>query len=369
MTAPCLSPKEESHIVADPREWASRSRQLATVDRRALELVSAKRALRWMFRGQRSRDLREAETGKYPHAGLRHRANSEGPRYTLRVNHPPILLGTSSFTATGWEGSFYPKRIRSSEYLSFYAEHFQTVEVDSTFYACPAARTVSNWAARTPDDFIFSVKVPQTITHEKVLRDCDAELKEFLGTIEILGKKLGPIVVQLPFFNRSAFHDRHEFLDRLIPFLKKLPATHKFAIEIRNRGWLDAEIANLLRDYGMALVLQDRAWMPSLLELSFDPITTDWTYIRWLGDRKSIEAQTATWDKTVVDRTSELKTWVDYCDQIRRRGVLIYAYANNHFSGHAPATIKQFRDLWHSRGLPEIEMPQRPGQGLLLFPE
>jgi hypothetical protein len=70
-------------------------------------------------------------------------------RYTLGVIHPPILLGTSSFTATGWQGSFYPKGMRPADYLAFYAEHFHTVEVDSTFYACPSARTVSNWATRT----------------------------------------------------------------------------------------------------------------------------------------------------------------------------------------------------------------------------
>jgi len=285
------------------------------------------------------------------------------------VSYAPILLGTSSFTATGWEGSFYPRGMRSADYLPFYAQHFHTVEVDSTFYACPAARTVSNWAARTPDDFIFSVKLPQTITHEKVLRDCDAELKQFLDTMDILGKKLGPVVIQLPFFSRNVFRDRHEFVDRLLAFLKKLPAAYKFAIEIRNKAWLDTEFASLLRDYRIALVFQDRAWMPSPSELSFDPITADWTYIRWLGDRKSIEAQTATWDKTVVDRTSELRSWVDYCDQIRKRGVLIYAYANNHFGGHAPATIVQFRDLWRSKGLPEIDRPQRERRELSLFPE
>jgi uncharacterized protein YecE (DUF72 family) len=293
----------------------------------------------------------------------------QSPGYTFRVSHPPILLGTSSFTATGWEGSFYPKGMRSADFLPFYADHFHTVEVDSTFYACPSARTVSNWASRTPEGFIFSVKVPQAITHEKVLRDCDAEVKQFLDTMDVLGRKLGPIVVQLPFFNRSVFRDRHEFLDRFIPFLKKLPAAYKFAVEIRNRAWLDDELANLLHDHRMALVLQDRAWMPSPTELNFDPITTDWTYIRWLGDRKSIEAQTATWDRTVVDRTSELKSWVDYCDQIRKRGVLIYAYANNHFGGHAPATIQQFRDLWHSIGLPEIDKRERQRQELSLFPE
>ena len=77
--------------------------------------------------------------------------------------------------------------MRSSDYLAFYGDHFHTVEVDSTFYACPTPRTVNNWAARTPDNFVFSVKVPQSITHEKVLVDCDAELEEFLKTMDILG--------------------------------------------------------------------------------------------------------------------------------------------------------------------------------------
>jgi uncharacterized protein YecE (DUF72 family) len=160
----------------------------------------------------------------------------------LVVNHPPILLGTSSFTASDWDGVFYPKGMRSANYLSFYAEHFRTVEVDSTFYGCPSARPVNNWGARTPEGFIFSVKIPQVITHEKVLADCDADLKEFVDTMSILGPKLGPIVFQFPFFNRSIFRDRREFLDRLVPFLGKLPKSHKFAIEMRNRDWLTTEM-------------------------------------------------------------------------------------------------------------------------------
>jgi Protein of unknown function DUF72 len=79
------------------------------------------------------------------------------------------------------------------------------------------------------------------------------------------------------FSTEAYFADRHEFLDRLIPFLKKLPHAYKFAIETRNRDWLDADLANLLRDHGIALVLQDRFWMPSPSELTFDPITADWT--------------------------------------------------------------------------------------------
>ena len=126
-------------------------------------------------------------------------------RYTLGVNRPPILLGTSSFTASGWNGSFYPRDMKPFDYLAFYAERFHTVEVDSTFYACPTARTVENRNARTPDGFIFSVKVPQTITHDRVLVECDAELAEFFEVMDILGEKLGPIIFQFPFFSRSVF--------------------------------------------------------------------------------------------------------------------------------------------------------------------
>src|SRR5437660_4217761 len=94
---------------------------------------------------------------------------------TLTVDRPfslpGILLGTSAFTATGWEGSFYPPGMQPRHFLSYYATQFATVEVDSTFYGCPSPRTVNNWAARTPEGFVFSVKVPQTITHEKVLVD------------------------------------------------------------------------------------------------------------------------------------------------------------------------------------------------------
>ena len=259
--------------------------------------------------------------------------------------------------------------MRSIDYLAFYAEHFHTVEVDSTFYACPTARTVSNWAARTPEGFIFSVKVPQTITHEKVLLDCDAEFAEFVDTMSILGPKLGPMVFQFPFFDKWKINDRHAFTDRLIPFLKKLPAAYKFAIEIRNKNWLDAEFAGALRDHRVALVLQDLSYMPGPSEVAekFDPITTDWTYIRWLGDRKDIEKLTTTWDKTVVDRTTELSSWVDFCYQIRKRGVLIYAYANNHYAGHAPATIARFIELWSGKGLPELARPPRVRQQTSLF--
>jgi len=128
------------------------------------------------------------------------------PRSKLKIERPyslpGILLGTSAFTANGWEGSFYPSGMKSRDFLSYYATQFATVEVDSTFYGCPSANTVNNWATGTPADFIFSVEVPQVITHEKALVDCDSEFDEFVKTMELLGPKLGPMVFQFPLFDR-----------------------------------------------------------------------------------------------------------------------------------------------------------------------
>jgi len=95
----------------------------------------------------------------------------------------PILLGTSSFTASGLEGSFYPKGMKSTSYLSYYAKQFRTVEIDATFYGTPSAKTVQSWYDKTPPDFVFAAKVPQVITHDKVFLDCDAEFDEFVSAM------------------------------------------------------------------------------------------------------------------------------------------------------------------------------------------
>jgi uncharacterized protein YecE (DUF72 family) len=263
---------------------------------------------------------------------------------------PGIFLGTSAFTAAGWEGSFYPLGMKSHDFLSYYATQFATVEVDSTFYGCPSARTVNNWAARTPEDFIFSVKVPQVITHEKALVDCDSEFEEFVKTMDILGPKLGPMVFQFPFFDRWKFSKQEGFLAVLAPFLKKLPADHKFVVEIRNKKWLDAKFADALREHNVALALTDTSFVPRPWEMkeNFDLITADFAYVRWLGDRKAIEEQTKTWDKTIVDRESDLRNWVDLLQRLvtDKRVRKILAYANNHYAGHGPGTVKLFMDLW-----------------------
>jgi len=276
---------------------------------------------------------------------------------TLTVDRPfslpGILLGTSSFTASGWEGSFYPPGMKSRDFLSYYATQFGTVEVDSTFYGCPSPTTVSNWSARTPEDFIFCVKIPQIVTHEKALVDCDAEFEEFIRTMDILGPKLGPMVFQFPSFDKWKFPKQENFLAVLEPFLKKLPTDHKFVIEIRNKTWLDVKFADVLRERNVALALTDTSFVPRPWEMKnkFDLVTADFAYVRWLGDRKGIEKQTTTWDKTVVDRTSDLKHWVDVFKSLvsNTKVLKIFAFSNNHYAGHGPATAKLFMDLWNKK--------------------
>ena len=265
-----------------------------------------------------------------------------------------IRLGTSSFTADGWNGAFYPKGMKSADYLRYYSTRFDSVEVDSTFYRCPTIEAVHNWALKTPPGFIFSLKVPRTITHEKVLVDCDKEFEEFLTTVDVLGEKLGPMVFQFPFFNETLFTTPVQFESRLKAFFKKLPrvSDYRFAVEIRNKYWLKPRLLDVLRENNVALVLQDQSGMPRPKELgNYDLMTADFSYIRWLGNRKDIEKLTTTWNATIIDRTADLQTWVDVCEKIQKRGITQYVYANNHYSGFAPATVEQFRSLCKAHGI------------------
>jgi uncharacterized protein YecE (DUF72 family) len=195
---------------------------------------------------------------------------------------------------------------------------------------------------------VFAAKVPQVITHEKVLVDCDAEFKQFVDVMDCLGEKLGPLLLQFGYFNKKAFVGINDFLARLRPFLKKLPKDHKFAVEIRNKNWLVPQFVEIVREGGVALALIDQSWMPRPAQWfeRFDPITADFTYVRWLGDRKGIEEQTKTWDKVIVDRRAELSEWADILGKVHKRKIQIYAYANNHYAGNGPATVEMFRQLW-----------------------
>ena len=265
---------------------------------------------------------------------------------------PGLLLGTSAFTANGWQGSFYPPGMQPRDFLSFYATKFKTVEIDSTYYGTPSYSTVRGWYAKTSSDFIFAAKVPQVITHEKVLKNCEAEFDEFVNRMGLLNEKLGPLLLQFPWLNMFEMQ-QDEFLRRLRFFLQRLTdlPTVRFVVEIRNRKWLDKPFTDLLREYNVALALTDLYRMPRPWEMKekLDLVTTDFVYVRWLGDRHGIEKMTQAWDKTVVDRTEDLSNWVGLFRQFVSKNLKVFAYANNHYAGHGPATVKTFLDLWEKK--------------------
>jgi uncharacterized protein YecE (DUF72 family) len=270
------------------------------------------------------------------------------------LNSVPIAnlhLGSSSWSSEDWVGVFYPEGTPPADFLTEYAKHFSTVEVDSTFYRSPSSSMVKNWAKRTPPGFVFAAKVPRSITHDKVMENCDGELKEFLGAMDLLGEKLGPLLFQFPYFNRQVFASGDHFLNRLEPFLKELPSGYSFAVEVRNKGWINERFLDVLRKRNVALALIDHPWMTPVDQLmkKVDPITADFTYIRWLGDRKRIEEKTQRWNQVIVNRQREMETWVPAIDQLLERRIRVYGYFNNHYAGFAPASIALFLEVWERR--------------------
>src|SRR6201998_3995581 len=264
---------------------------------------------------------------------------------------PGLRLGTSAFTAAGWEGSFYPTGMKPRDCLPYYSRQFATVEIDSTYYGTPSASTVTGWYEKTPPDFIFAAKVPQLVTHTKMLVACEAEFDEFIERMGLLHETLGPLLLQFPRFTKYEIQPDESsrrlrvFLDRV----KNLP-TCRFVVEIRNRPWLDKKFTDLLREYNVALALTDTSFMPRPWEMEekFDLVTTDFVYVRWLGDRHGIEKITRVWDRTVIDRTEELRNWVGiFKAMVANKKILkVFAFSNNHYSGNGPATVNLFWSLW-----------------------
>jgi uncharacterized protein YecE (DUF72 family) len=259
-----------------------------------------------------------------------------------------LFLGTSSWSSADWVGPFYPANLKPGQFIQAYARCFRAVEIDTTYYSIPSRSMVTGWREKTPPGFIFAAKVPGVITHEKVLRDCQSEFTSFLSNIELLGDRLGPLLLQFPYFNKNAFTSREPFEKLLVAFLKTLPKDFQFALEIRNKNWISWDFLELLREHSVAFALVAQAWMPRIdtLAKALDLITADFCYARFIGDRKGIESKTKKWDRVIEDKTDEMKVWVAELKKITSKGIKTYAFFNNHYAGFAPGSVKLFEDLW-----------------------
>jgi uncharacterized protein YecE (DUF72 family) len=164
----------------------------------------------------------------------------------------------------------------------------------------------------------------------------------------LLGDRLGPLLLQFPYFNKNAFASREPFEKLLRPFLKTLPKDFHFALEIRNKNWISWDFLELLREHSVAFALVAQAWMPRIdtLAKALDLVTSDFCYARFIGDRKGIESKTKKWDRVIEDKSDEMKIWVPELKKITDKGVKTYAFFNNHYAGFAPGSVTLFQDLW-----------------------
>ena len=275
---------------------------------------------------------------------------------------PNLFLGTSSWSSADWVGPFYPKGTAPAGFLGHYSQHYRTVEIDSTFYHAPGPKLVDGWNAKTPDDFIFSAKVPKLITHERALVGCGEEMRHFVSVMDRLEGKLGALLLQFEYVAKGKdaeeYKTGNKFRARLEPFLEQLPADHSYVVEVRNEHWLGPKLLELLAKHKVALALTDYFTMPPVAVLleKVEPLSASFLYVRFLGHHKQMdklvkEAQergerTSEWSEVAVDRTREMSAWVPALKDLVKRKLPSYAYFNNHYAGYAPGSIELFRKVW-----------------------
>ena len=274
---------------------------------------------------------------------------SDGPRRPA-----PIRIGAQGLNYDAWLGGFYPSGTRATDFLSVYARAFDTVEVDSTFYAIPPERTIEGGVRRTPDEFVFALKLPQSITHERRLRDSEDETALFIERARGLGRKLGPILMQLgPDFTI------HE-LPALTGYLAGWPPEVALAVEFRHPSWVARDVHATLAEHGVSLALSDGPWIPrdTLLKLAEHP-TADFFYIRWMGPDRAITDHS----RVQVDRSREIEGWATAMRAMAASGRAVWAYSSNYYAGHAPQTA---RDAQAALGQRTVS-PDRLGVQMSLF--
>jgi uncharacterized protein YecE (DUF72 family) len=259
---------------------------------------------------------------------------------------PKIQIGCQGWnyedwtTKAGGETVFYPRGTRSNEMLAFYAEIFDTIEVDSTFYAIPASSAVENWYKKTPDYFTFSLKLPRDITHEYGLREPSFSLlNEFCERVSLLKEKLASVLIQLP----PNFEASKENAQALREFLAELPKEIRFAIEFRNRQWLVDWTFEELEKNKVAICLVEGSWIPR--ESMFEAIekkTADFAYIRFMGER-----DLTTFDRIVRPQDAYLQMWKEEIEKLKTKD--IYVYFSNFYEGFAPASVNKLKELFEQK--------------------
>jgi uncharacterized protein YecE (DUF72 family) len=217
-------------------------------------------------------------------------------------------IGTSGWQHQNWKSAFYPRALQSHEWLSFYAGHFNCVEVNSSFYAMPDAGTINAWCSGVPESFLFTVKAPRELTHVKKLKNCDAELAAFFDQLKHFGNHLGPVIFQLP--ARWRFNEK-----RLADFLERIPADHRLVFEFRDQSWHNNEVYRLLKANAAAFCVYDYGGFTAPIIAD-----SDLAYVRLCGPGGAYARNY---------RAPTLRAWVDRAIAWKQRSKHVFLIFDN----------------------------------------
>lgn len=235
-----------------------------------------------------------------------------------------IHIGTSGWSYKNWSGFFYPQGLAAKNQFSYYVQHFNTVEINNSFYGLPTKETFRKWNETTPDDFVYAIKASRTITHMKRLHDPAGNLELLLGNAVFLGKKLGVILFQLP---PSLIVDNELLRD----FLIQLPANYRFALEFRNSSWYSPEVYRLLEEYNCAFCIYE-------LENHMSPIvvTADFVYVRLHGREYKYHGNYT---------EEDLQEWAGLCREWLATKDVFFYFDNTDGEGFAPFNAIRLAEL------------------------
>ncbi len=217
-------------------------------------------------------------------------------------------IGCSGWYYDHWRGLFYPEALPKTKWLQFYAQRFNTVELNNSFYHLPSEKAFVTWKESTPNNFTFAVKVSQFITHIKRLRNLNSAVENFLSRACLLQSKLGPFLYQLP--------PNMKRNDKILEsFLSSLPQEYQHVFEFRHESWLNNSVFKILRRYNASLCIFD---MP---DFTCPPVITgDIVYVRFHGS-------TNLYSSCYSDK--ELSQWAEKIIQLKKRAKTVYIYFNN----------------------------------------
>jgi uncharacterized protein YecE (DUF72 family) len=269
-----------------------------------------------------------------------------------------IRVGCSGWSYKDWVGPFYPEGTASKDMFSRYMEHFDTVEINSTFYRIPNEYMVKSWAKRSGDDFRFSAKIYQGVTHEKEMRSVRPVYEQYMAAMLPLKSKVGSILIQMP--QRFKASDANCAL--LEDFLSMLHTNVAFTAEFRDRSWFNEETFKLLEKYNVAFCVVSQPQFKGLIPP--EPIVTaDHAYMRFhgLNYKKWYSGEgSARYDYLYSEK--ELQDWKPKVEGMQEEvAKTVYVYFNNHPSGQAPANAEMMMDLLGIA--PKLAPKTGPGPG------